>query len=785
MRRFARTSLAMMLTGGLLLAGCDVLTSTQARLDRATAALEDGKLSAALSDAREVTGKHPEDPRGWMLISRIGLKYGDAEGALRDLERAAKAGADAAAVRPVHDQALLQTGKFDELAAQEATSAAQKVIKATALAALNRRGEAGQLVQSVLAEDPDLVSARLLDIRLQLAGGARTAAVDALDKLLADEPNLAEGWLLKARLDLEAGDTEAAIEAFGKADMNAPRQLSVPEHANLLAALTEARLTAGQTDEASRALSRLKGLAPQSPITEYLSARISLAQGDATTAVATLQRSLARNPAQPQARLLLGAALMEQGTIEQAREQLDALIADQPENMDARKLLARLYMSQGDSAAAQRILVELPEGVPADPTADWMRSAILSLAGQRAESLAVLEQAAKADPGNVPLQLDLVRAYLTSGRREDADRVLQGVPSQKAGWAGKQLQVLTRLQGKTAEQVRDVLKQIAAENPKDAQLRTVVGQFQLQLGDPRAAGDLFRSALAESPDLMEAHLGLAGVALRQSDLPAAAAELKQVLAGNPKSEPAYLGLAAIAVRQSKPGEAREWLEQAITAIPATVNARLTLAELAYREKKAEEADALLEQAVTVARDKPSAWQQAGDIQLRAGQSAKAEALFVQAHGQRPSGALAVRLYLARREQKKASPDAVLREWLQRDANDVNVRGALAEYLLQQNSLREAITQYERLIKQTSSPVWMNNLAWAYQTTGDARAEDMARRAYEAVPANPAIADTYGWVLLEEGRAAEALPLLEKAAKALPDNADVQAHLKRARELAEK
>jgi Tfp pilus assembly protein PilF len=60
---------------------------------------------------------------------------------------------------------------------------------------------------------------------------------------------------------------------------------------------------------------------------------------------------------------------------------------------------------------------------------------------------------------------------------------------------------------------------------------------------------------------------------------------------------------------------------------------------------------------------------------------------------------------------------------------------------------------------------LNNLAWLYQQAHDPRAEPTAKRAFELAPNVSAIADTYGWILVEAGRSAEALPILERAANA--------------------
>jgi Tfp pilus assembly protein PilF len=89
---------------------------------------------------------------------------------------------------------------------------------------------------------------------------------------------------------------------------------------------------------------------------------------------------------------------------------------------------------------------------------------------------------------------------------------------------------------------------------------------------------------------------------------------------------------------------------------------------------------------------------------------------------------------------------------------------LAEYYQQQGNRKAAIAQYEVATSLSGNPAALNNLAWLYYEVGDSRAAALAKRAHEMLPANPSLADTYGWILVESGKVAEGLPILEAAAK---------------------
>jgi cytochrome c-type biogenesis protein CcmH/NrfG len=64
----------------------------------------------------------------------------------------------------------------------------------------------------------------------------------------------------------------------------------------------------------------------------------------------------------------------------------------------------------------------------------------------------------------------------------------------------------------------------------------------------------------------------------------------------------------------------------------------------------------------------------------------------------------------------------------------------------------------------------------YRDARDPRALQTARQAYQIAPSRPEIADTYGWLLVENDKAAEGLSLLESASRGLPEDREVRYHL---------
>jgi Tfp pilus assembly protein PilF len=81
-----------------------------------------------------------------------------------------------------------------------------------------------------------------------------------------------------------------------------------------------------------------------------------------------------------------------------------------------------------------------------------------------------------------------------------------------------------------------------------------------------------------------------------------------------------------------------------------------------------------------------------------------------------------------------------------------------------------------------SPSTLNNLAWLYYETNNPLALETAKKAYQLAPDNAAILDTYGWILVVNGKRQEGIELLEKALElATPSDIEgIKSHLSQAK-----
>ncbi|MEX1994498.1 MAG: XrtA/PEP-CTERM system TPR-repeat protein PrsT [Steroidobacteraceae bacterium] len=868
------------LSAALGASACDRLLSADRRIERAAAAFETGDYSAAMNDVTTALEAEPDNARGRVLLARIALRLGDTASARKELDRAIEAGADPASLKDLHYEIFLQQGSYrDALIAAAADDQMdplrRQIVIGTAQLALGQQAEAETTITQAYAQAPNDPDLWLLHARWLWSAGRLEEARKSLDELIAAMPDHAAARMYQGRLALGSGDAVAARESFRESLKTAKARLSVPEQLGIHSGIIESSLALGDTESADAALAALKAWAPEAFLTHYLSARVAYVKGDHRAAVGEAQRALNLSPGQPFARLLLGASLLAQGSLEQAESELSNLVADHPDNLEARKLLARLYLSRNDVAAARRVLSEAPAIDVPDAGTDWLTGTVLLVSGQTADAIARLEQGAAADPSNVPLRLDLARAYLMADRVADARALLRGLPAGAGGRMREQLTVLAEIAGKDAATARLHVARLVRENSSDAGLLLAAGAWQLSSGDSSAAVRTLEQAAAADPKSAEAALALGAARLQQGQLEVAAGHLQSALQLDSRLERAYMGLARIEMLQGDRDAARQWLERAISADPAVVESRLQLAELALVAGDKARMRALAGQALEVSRvragtlarigellmrasehqealtrfteayslgnesaavgaglalvalgrldeararfeaasskrpdwaapvvylaaldagqrrfdralarvatlEKAGAPQHAaeeirGDVHRAAGEQRKAVDSYERANRQRPTSGLAIKLYRARLAAQLANPEASLIAWLERNPRDTLARTLLAERRQQVGDRAGAIAHYEQVIQVAANPAVENNLAWLYYEAGDGRAVALAKKAYDSAPENAAIADTYGWILVEKGRTQEGLAILERAIKAEPAQPEIQYH----------
>jgi len=227
-------------------------------------------------------------------------------------------------------------------------------------------------------------------------------------------------------------------------------------------------------------------------------------------------------------------------------------------------------------------------------------------------------------------------------------------------------------------------------------------------------------------------------------------------------------------------EARAAYRRALTLTPNSPVPPASLARLELAAGNTEAALQAARRAQQSADTRVAGYRIEADVLARTGRHADAARVLERAQQAQPTADGVVALYQARLRANGAAPERVLADWIAANPRDVGVRAVYAEHFQRAGDRQRAVQEYEAAAKvEPNAAVLLNNLAWLYQELGDDRALATARRAHELAPRNAAIADTLGWILVNQGQLDEGIKFLREAADGAPGSVDIQYHLAQA------
>lgn len=582
---------------------------------------------------------------------------------------------------------------------------------------------------------------------------------------------------------------------------------AVPDSAPAQMLLGAVNYAQGNYGQAEMYLSNVIGLDPKSVEAQKLLALTLYREGRSHEALTTLRAAL---PGKPTDAALL-AMLQQQVTAGAALPGASAEPA--ATGVPGEFAPAGQALASGDAAEAIRLLKALPPGAAGTQAT---RESLLVLAylreSQVNEAVKTSEEYASKNPSDSAAHLLYGTALIAAGKRNEARAQYETAYKLDP----KNLAALMNLgsldaeghdYGAAAAHYQAVLK--IDSNNTDA--LTALGEVAMLQGDTHLAESRFKQAIQSSPKAGAAYLRLLSLYAHTGRLTDAVAIAKQYVAAAPadpaalnalgsaqldaRAYPAALAPLAEAVKEApqKPlyrlnlaraqifnkqdAEAEKNLRQVVASAPDLVMASALLAFLKLQ-------DGDLPAALNVARTlqkrpatRAAGYSLEGDLYMNRKQYLQAAAAYQAGLGKDYTRPLAVKAFFALNSSRSPSADRILQDWLTKHPDDGGVHLLLAQYYLDHSHNKLAEEQYQQTLASLPANVdALNNLAWLYTQSGDARALATATRAYKLAPQSPSVQDTYGWALVKSGQPAEALPILAHAAKAAPGVLAIQYHL---------
>jgi tetratricopeptide (TPR) repeat protein len=524
------------------LAGCDVFTSPGERVARAERLIEQGSYSEALVELNVALEKIPNDARAELALAHASLQLGSADAATHALDVAEKSGADKSKVADLRARVMLQEGKFDALlaatdAATSSIAAPQReLLRLRALIALNRFDEAIELARRLRAEEATAAAASVGLAECYARLGNAEGALSILDAAVQAHPQAAEAWLARGRLLQLAGRPADAEQSWRAASSNAGGQLTLMQQLNAAAARGDLQLARNDLADARATHDEMLRLAPDGALAALLGARLMLADGKASEAVAALQDLIARHAGFDEVRIALASAQLTAGNHEQALQQTEELAQRNPSANNlkvAANILREMHgvKKEGvdywlDAAGVQVALgqpfmarVALKKAVELAPDSALPITALAQLelrAGNPGESQRISTSMAAKQPHDANALALLAEAYRAQRQYPQAAATLERLWGLTPSAATALALARVRQEGKLGN-AADALKAWVAIHPEDFKLHGAYADALRQAGQNREAIVEYEALVAAMPDSVPALNNLAWLYYLEKD----------------------------------------------------------------------------------------------------------------------------------------------------------------------------------------------------------------------------------------------------------------------------
>jgi len=503
--------------------------------------------------------------------------------------------------------------------------------------------------------------------------------------------------------------------------------------------------------------------------------------GETSSATEAFESAVQIAPDMAVFRNQLALSLLSSGDQERAMEQLTSAVELDDDPLQSEYLLVLVKIRDGDYSGAQEITQGLLERDAGNPVGHHLKGLIALSQEDDAAAMAAFTQALEQDSAYFPAAHTLAQMAIRDGDLSTARGYYQQLADAEGGHERASLALAELDLGEQKfDRAVSRLQATVMQFPESTLAHTALARLQMatgQLGEAQQTVQRAAELGGDRPDILFLQ---ADIALRSGERETAeqAGEKLQALAASFSNDARFLSaLGALQLRLEAYTSARQNLLNVLNmpgadAAPLLVN--LVKLELADRNPRRAQKylDRLLESGAKASEDVALLQ---GDVYLAANRRAEAlqQYTIMSRQGSRNATLKAGMLLL--QDGKYTDVDELLSAWLEDQQDDVGVQSLLASAKVQLGDLQAAKAQYEAMMP-TNNPTTLNNLAWIYLTEGDRRALDLAQKAHKIAPDNPDIQDTLGWILVQQDRAEEALPLLQASARARSDQGAVQYHL---------
>lgn len=514
--------------------------------------------SSAAADARRQTANSAQIFYQ-VLLGEMSAASGDTGSAVSLLLDAARKTQDEALFRRAADLALgaragdtaLQVARAWRQVMPRSLQASRYVLQI--LLAMNRVGESGEALKSVLELTPGAERAQILTVLPSLYGRASDKKLAAsvveqsLSAALADVQTAGAAWTAVGRMRLAAGETAGALDAVRRAlsaDARSPvalglalelmspklpqaealvlQYLQSPQVADALVRLNYARnlLDTQRYAESAQQLQQLTREHPNFPDGWLLLGSLQMEQPQMAQAEASLQRYLALSEKQDQdsrnrrgiaqAHLMLAQIAERKGDLAGAEQWLGR-IDDRELLVQTQSRRASLLARQGKMSQARSLIQQLPEQTAEDARRKLLAEVnLLREFKDHRSAYELMSQAVEAAPKDHELLYEKSMLAEKLNRIEEMETLLRQVMQLKPDYhaAYNALGYSLADRGLRLPEAKQLIQKALEYAPADPYILDSLAWVEFRLGRPQEALRVIETAYRAKPDAeIAAHYG--------------------------------------------------------------------------------------------------------------------------------------------------------------------------------------------------------------------------------------------------------------------------------------
>lgn len=589
------------------------------------------------------------------------------------------------------------------------------------------------------SDDPEVAYRLAL---LHLAIGDVEAAKDECLQILEKEPQNRHAPIILVNT---IGNDEAFEEMQKTLD---DFEANAPDNPSYKVALAIQCARSEQMDEARKALQQALEIDADSSYAHSTFAKIHAAEGNEDDVATALTAAAKDTPIRSPFRLELIKFYLQGYDKEKGRSLLTEVLETAPDLVPALVLQAQVQKSDNDDEKTLETVQSILDLDSVHHDALVMKGSLLIGSEKAEESAEILSEAVKLYPNSYLAHYEYARACVAVGDPQKASESLsQSLRLRPDFEPAIALLSTVQLQIGEYRQSTKNINKLLESNPDDPNLKIRLAAGLIGQGNVKAAIKIYQELEAAYPENARVSFLKGRAYIRLNDVPNTVAAFQESLQRDPDFLPALELLTNYYISEERFDEAKDQIDSRIQAQPDNAPLYALQAKISLAQGEDDSAESSLLKAIELQPDYRNAY------------------------------AMLIQLYL----KNKSLDTALVRlqEMLENNPEDIPAMMIMSGIYEQQSNWELAQDIYTKILEINPEFVLaLNNLAYLYSTAFDnlEQAEELAQKARQAYPRDPAIADTLGWIKHLQGDYEMARFLLIESLEQLPDQPEILYHL---------